>query len=80
MAIAIKQEPDSPPESPPPVPGPSRTCSKITKKRQRDALQECREVLSRSNKELQELLEVEELEDEKVYEDEYVQDLRSQLK
>lgn len=90
MAIAIKQEPNDPSvvdsssstqsQLRRAVPGPSRSCQKLARKRRRDTVQECRDVLNRSSKELNEFQDLDELDDEKLSGDEYVQDLKSQLK
>ncbi len=92
LAIAIKQEPDDRSldgsvASQPchmnhtnAVAGPSKICSKLLRKRRRDAILECRELLSRGSKKLQALPEFDELDDEKLSEDEYIQDLRNQLR
>lgn len=94
MAISIKQEPDiNSPDSTSAVQsqshhqnfcnavaGPSRACSKFSRKRHRDTIQECRELLNRGSKDSQEFPEIEDIDDEKLSEDEYVQDLKNQLK
>lgn len=58
----------------------SNICSKLARKRRRDTIQECREVLNRRKKELTDFPDIEDMEDEKLFEDEYVLELRNQLK